>query len=106
MRSPTVLEKPSAASVKAEAHWAIASSEAPAQTISRIASQKTGSRNSSRIFIPLPSSVSRSMGQVAKLYMLYSGTRAQTQASHFQCSIPNTAKNSVERRITPTEPQQ
>jgi hypothetical protein len=41
---------------------------------------------------------------VAKLYMLYSGTNAQRQDSHFQCSMPNTAKNSVESRITPTKP--
>ena len=46
------------------------------------------------------------MGQVAKLKILYSGISAQAQASHFQCSIPNTAKNSVESRITPTDPQQ
>ena len=66
-RSPTVLEKPRAASVKAEAHWAMESSEAPAQTIRIIASQKTGTLNSSRRVMPSPFSVRCSMGQVAKL---------------------------------------
>ena len=78
------MDSPSAASVKADAHCAIDSSEAPAQTISRIASQKTGFFIRLRIVSPLPSSVSRSMGQVAKFQILYSGTSAQMQASHFQ----------------------
>ena len=92
--------------MKADAHWAMASSEAPAQTISTMAIQKIRSLNSPRMVMPFPSSVSRSMGQVAKLKILYSGTRAQMQASHFQLSIPNTAKKAVDSRITPTQPQQ
>ena len=46
-RSPTVLVKPSAASANADAHWPMEFSHAPTQTISKVASQKTGSRNSS-----------------------------------------------------------
>ena len=66
-RSPTVLDSPSADSAKADAHWAIDSSEAPEHTISTQASQKKGVANSLPMDMPLPSSTRCSMGQVAKL---------------------------------------
>ena len=82
------------------------SSEAPAQTISTMASQNTGTFSRPRIPMPFPSSTSGSMGQVAKLYVLYNGSSAHRQASHFQRSMPNTAKNAVDTTTTPTDPQQ
>ena len=82
------------------------SSEAPAQTIRMIASQNNGVLKRARMVIPFPSSVSRSMEQVAKFQILYKGISAQIQARILQCSIPNTEKKNVDRRITPTEPQQ
>ena len=106
MRSPIVFEKPRADSTKAEAHWAMDSSLAPAQTISRMAIQKKGVLSRLPIVMPSPSSVRRSMGQVAKLKMLYSGIRDHSTASSLQCPIPNRAKKTVDRRITPTHPQQ
>ena len=67
IRSPTVLDSPSADSANADAHCDIVSSDAPEHTISRMASQNSGTVNSLPIDMPLPSSTSRSMGQVAKL---------------------------------------
>ena len=95
--SPIAFERSKADSANADAHCAIESSDAPAHIIS-----------SKRfpILIPCPSSAGCSMGQVMKLNILYSGIIAQIQASHFQLPIPNTEKNTVESRITPTEPQQ
>ena len=104
--SPTDLVSPRADSANADAHCAIESSEAPAQTISSIASQNSGTLSRSRIRIPLPSSTGCSMGHTEKLYMFTSGIIAQIQESHFQFSMPKTVKNSVEMSMTPTEPQQ
>ena len=95
-----------AASVKADVHWVIVASDPPEQTISRIISQKMGVFSSLPIPILFPSSTSRSMGQLMKLKVLYSGTNAQTKVRIFQCRIPNTAKKRVEPRITPIAPQQ
>ena len=82
------------------------SSEAPAQIISTMASQNSGVLKSAPTVIPLPSSVSRSMGQVAKFQILYRGISAQMHARILQFSMPNSAKNRVESRMTPTDPQQ
>ena len=65
--SPTVLLTPSAVSAKAEAHCAMAISEAPAQTMRTSSTQKTPLRRRSRIPMDCPSSTSRSIGQVMKL---------------------------------------
>ena len=92
--------------MKAEAHWAMASSEAPAQTISTMNSQKIFVRSSSPTDMLSPSATMGSMGQVAKLKMLYSGTRAQMQARIRQCSVPKAAKKAVEPRMVPVVPQQ
>ena len=102
----TILRSPRADSANADAHCAIESSEAPAHTISSIASQNSGTLSRSRIRIPLPSSTGCSMGHTEKLYMFTSGIIAQIQESHFQFSMPKTVKNSVEMSMTPTEPQQ
>ena len=104
--SPIDLERPSADSANADAHCAIESSDAPAHTISRMESQNSGTLSRLPILIPLPSSVGCSIGHTAKLNTLHSGITAQMQESHLQFSIPNNAKNRVERSITPTAPQQ
>ena len=39
------------------------------------------------------------MGQVAKLYVLYNGSSAHRQASHFQRSMPNAAKKAVDTSL-------
>ena len=79
---------------------------APAQTMRTSATQKRGIVNSCRILRPSPFSVSISIGQERKLKVLYSGISAQMQARMRQLSIPKTAKNKVDNKITPTEPQQ
>ena len=66
-RSQTVLLNPRPDSTKADAHCAIESSDAPEQTISTTATQKSGDLKSWRIVMPLPSSTIFSIGQVAKL---------------------------------------
>ena len=81
-------------------------SDAPAQTISRIATQNSGFLNSCPMVIPLPSSVRCSIGHVAKLKMLYSGISAHAQARIRQLPMPKAVKKSEDRRITPTDPQQ
>ena len=105
-RSPTVLETPSADSVKAEAHWAIVASDAPEQTISIIISQNSGSPSRSRTRMLSPSSTSRSIGQLTKLKALQSGISAKRIVRIFQCSMPTSAKKRVEPTITPSAPQQ
>lgn len=95
---------PRADSAKEDAHCAIETSLAPAPTIRRINTQKAGFLKSSAIVISLPSSVSRSIGQTAKLYALTKGTTAHTQAAQRQFSIPKSAKNAVESSTTPTTP--
>lgn len=105
-RSPTVLETPSADSVKAEAHWAIVASEAPEQTISSTMAHSSGCRSSRPGDRPSPSATKRPMGQVRNRKTLTSGTSAHSSASTRQRPTPNTAKNSVEPRMTPTAPQQ
>ena len=82
------------------------SSEAPAQIISTVSSQKTLVFSRPPIVMPSPSATTGSMGQVAKFQILYSGTNAQMQASQRQAPVPNTAKKAADPRITPTEPQQ
>lgn len=105
-RSPTVLDTPTADSVKADAHCAIVTSDAPEQTISIIISQKIGVFKSPPMLMLLPSSTNRSIGQLIKLKVLHNGTSAQINVSIFQFSIPNTAKKKVEPRITHIAPQQ
>ena len=105
-RSPMALETPSADSVKADDHWAMVASDAPAQTMSRMRSQKSGSRSSFFVVLPSWLSGSRSMGQVRKLKVLARGMAAQKRARSFQFSTPNRAKKRVEPRMTPTAPQQ
>ena len=95
-KSPTVLETPMADSVKADAHCAMEASDAPEHTINRIINQKIGVFSSSRMPILLPSSTNRSIGQLIKLNVLYSGTNAQIKVSIFQFAKPNTAKKKVE----------
>ena len=56
--------------------------------------------------MPSPSSVSRSMGHLRKLKVFTKGSTAHRIAKIRQFSTPNTAKNTVEPRITPTIPQQ
>ena len=104
--SPIAFERSKADSANADAHCAIESSDAPAHIISSMEIMNTGVFKRFSILIPCPSSAGCSMGQVLKLNILYSGIIAQIQASHFQLPIPNTEKNTVESRITPTEPQQ
>ena len=105
-RSPIVFDNPSAASAYADAHCAIASSDAPAHTIRHIDAQKRGILKSFLMPIPCPSSTIGTIGQVAKLKMLYAGISAHITASHFQLSIPNILKNKVDITIVPTVPQQ
>jgi len=82
------------------------SSDAPEQTIKSAISQKIGVRKSCRIVMLSPSSTRRSMGQRTKLKALQKGRIAHRIARIRQRAIPNSTKNSVEPRITPTEPQQ
>ena len=105
-RSPIVLETPRADSVNADAHCAIAASDAPAQIISKIISQNSGKLSSFRIDKLSPFSSRRSIGQVIKLKVFTNGISAQISVSIFQFFTPNTAKKSVEPIITPTAPQQ
>ena len=44
--------------------------------------------------------------RLMKFTALYNGTNAQRMVNIFQCPIPNTAKNRVDPRMTPTAPQQ
>ena len=105
-KSPIALNTPIADSVNADAHWDIVASDAPEHTISNIISQKIGVFSNALIRMLLPSSTNRSIGQLIKLRVLYSGTNAQMKVSIFQFSTPNTAKKNVEPRITAIAPQQ
>jgi hypothetical protein len=90
--SPTAFEKPRADSAYADAHCAIASSDAPEQTIITMAIRNMGFENNFLISIPCPSSTNDSIGQVAKLIILIAGINAKITASHFQLPIPNSKK--------------
>mgnify|MGYP002561040800 CR=1 FL=1 len=92
--------------VFADAHCAIASSDAPEQTIITMAIRNMGFENNFLISIPCPSSTNDSIGQVAKLIILIAGINAKITASHFQLPIPNSRKKTVETSIVPTAPQQ
>ena len=94
------------ASAYADAHCAIASSDAPEQTIITMAIRNMGFENNFLISIPCPSSTNDSIGQVAKLIILIAGINAKITASHFQLPIPNSRKKTVETSIVPTAPQQ
>ena len=56
--------------------------------------------------MPSESSTIGSMGQMAKLIILYKGINAHRHVRMRQFSIPKRAKKSVEPKITPTTPQQ
>ena len=105
-KSPVVFVTHSADSAKAEAHCAMDSSDAPAHTISTTKSQNIFVFNSCPMVILLPSLTIGSMGQTAKLVMLYSGITAHKQDNMRQFSVPNIVKKTVDRRIVPTAPQQ
>ena len=81
-------------------------SEAPAAIMSTRNTQKERFLSSCPMLSPSESSTMGSMGQVAKLTILYKGISAHRQARMRQFSSPKSAKNRVEPRITPTAPQQ
>ena len=87
-RSPTVFDTLSPDSAKAEAHWLIACSDAPAQTIIKIKSQNRLLFNSPRIPISCPSSVSARMGTRENRTAFITGTAAQRRANTRQLFRP------------------
>src|SRR5699024_8083022 len=93
-------------SAKAEAHWLMACSEAPAQTISSASTQKRPLWNRAVTDSCWLSSTVRRMGTRAKATALAAGSTAQPQATQGQQSRPNTAKQAVDRAMTATQPQQ
>jgi len=106
-RSPKVLLIFKPFSAKAEAHWLMPCSQLPAQNISKMNIQKALPDISSLIDIPLSSpDNSFAIGTRKNTIPFISGTIAHKTASTFQCSIPTVAKNRVDKRTTPTCPQQ
>lgn len=105
-KSPTVLETPRPLSAKAEAHWLMESSQAPAANIRAAKIQNSLLVSSLPRGRPSPSSVRWAMGTLVNHRALAKGSRAHSSASTVQLPLPNSCKNRVERRITPTLPQQ
>ena len=91
LSEPNVL---SPCSAKADDHWLIACSLAPAHSISTTNSQKTGRQSSCRMVIgAVPSaSSSRLRGTSEKYTALSSGSAAQANDIYRQFSMPNKAK--------------
>lgn len=85
-RSPTVLETPRPLSAKAEAHWLMACSQAPAATISRAKTQKSFMENSLPRGRLSPSWVRGAMGTWVKYTALHRGRMAHSRASRLQLS--------------------
>ena len=105
--SPTAFDTPSAFSAKVEAHWLIDSSLAPEQHITSRNTQKSFIEKScfkDNPFSPFSSSVA--IGTLVNIIPFTTGTIAQSTAIILQLCTPNTEKNSVDSKITPTLPQQ
>ncbi len=102
-RSPTHFSTPRALSAKAEAHCETDCSQAPAHIIITKSSQKMRrrSRVPSGMSSTPDSSASVWMGTCVKTNMLSAGTTAQMRAATRQCSMPKTAKKTVESSTTP-----
>ena len=98
---------PSAFSTNADAHWLTDCSLAPAQHIISKNPQNAFCFISSFKESPFSSSlISGAIGTFRNVNPFITGTAAQTSASIFQLSIPNTLKNIVDITTTPAVPQQ
>ena len=103
-RSPTVLDTFSPDSAKADAHWLIACSDAPAHTMRRANIQNSLPESSSFTDMLSPPSFRERTGTRQKYTAFSRGTNAHIKLRILQLCTP--AKNRVEIRITPTCPQQ
>ena len=105
-RSPIVLLTCRPLSAKAEAHWLMACSDAPAQTISKARIQKIFCLNKPEMDIPSPSDTMGAMGTRRNNNALNAGIRAHRQPTSRQLSIPNAENSTVDSSTTATVPQQ
>ena len=105
-RSPSVLETFSPSSANREAHCDMASSDAPAHTMTAKKSQNAPLRNSCPIGTASPSSTSLRKGTRALKNRLHSGTSIQQSGRIRQFSTPASRKYRVERATTPICPQE
>ena len=97
---------PSPLSAKADAHWLIESSLAPAHSIIAARIQKILAENSPLMLMLSPFSVRVFIGTRIKQKAFTAGITAHMQDIIRQLSLPNKAKKAVEIRITAAEPQQ
>ena len=105
-RSPTVFETPSAVSAKDDAHWLIASSAAPEQTIRITAIMKNLFLKRFSFLVFLFSSSGSIIGTRLKNMPFKRAKMQNAKERKRQLSLPKNAKNILETAITITVPQQ